>query len=64
MSKNDTNLVLDVMQSPSAKILLSIGLSINSDAEIFVLNFYSLLSVLRIMSISMLWHELLLRLHT
>ena len=39
MSNNDTNLVLDVMQSPSAKILLSTGLSINGDAEIVVLNF-------------------------
>lgn len=39
MNNDDTNLILDVMQSPSAKILLSTGLSINGDAEIVVLNF-------------------------
>ena len=39
MSKDDTNLVLDVMHNPSAKILLSTGLSINGDSEIVILNF-------------------------
>ena len=39
MTNDNANLVLDVMQSPSAKILLSTGLSINGDTEIVILNF-------------------------
>lgn len=39
MSKDDTNIMLDAMHDPSAKILLSTGLSINGDSDIVILNF-------------------------
>ena len=39
MSKDDTNITLDAMHDPSAKILLSTGLSINGDSDIVILNF-------------------------
>lgn len=39
MTKDNSHVVLDVMQSPSAKIMLSTGLSINGDTEIVILNF-------------------------
>lgn len=39
MSKDDTNVTLDAMHDPSAKILLSTGLSINGDSDIVILNF-------------------------
>ena len=45
MSQDNTNIIedstvtLDVMHNPSAKILLSTGLSINGDPDIVILNF-------------------------
>ena len=39
MNKDDANIMLDFMHSPSAKILLSTGLSINGDSDIVILNF-------------------------
>ncbi len=39
MNKDDINITLDAMHNPSAKILLSTGLSINGDSDIVILNF-------------------------
>lgn len=36
---NNRDVILDAMQNPSSKILLSTGLSINGDNEIVILNF-------------------------